>query len=86
MTINNDYTTQSFFKNYCNDLYNYLIDIEGNITVYYDFYSCNAIVYIKGNIEDSKTNLKKLLSLSDRDDIEIHIIQRYQQLWLPFDL
>lgn len=86
MTINNDYTTQSFFESYCKDLYNYLINIEGKITVYYDFDSCKAIMYIEGDIEDNDTSIDKLLSLSDVDGLEIYIIQHYQQLLLPFDL
>lgn len=85
MTINNDYTTISFFKRYSRGIVNYLSDIEGKITVYYDFITSDAIMYVEGNIENNATNLTKLRSLVNGNSISINIVQRYQQLWLPFN-
>lgn len=85
MTISSDYTTISYFKRYSSDIVNYLSNIEGKITVYYDFRTGDAIMYVEGDIEDNATNLTKLLSLVDRNSISINIVQRYQQLWLPFN-
>lgn len=85
MTINNDCTTISFFKRYSRGIVNYLSDIEGKITVYYDFITSDAIMYVEGNIENNATNLTKLRSLVNGNSISINIVQRYQQLWLPFN-
>ena len=43
-------------------------------------------MYVEGNIENNATNLTKLRSLVNGNSISINIVQRYQQLWLPFDL
>lgn len=83
MTISSDYTTISYFKRYSSDIVNYLSNIEGKITVYYDFRTGDAIMYVEGDIEDNA--ITKLLSLVDRNSTSINIVQRYQQLWLPFN-